>query len=408
VLELMSRLNREGMTILSITHFMEDAVHARRLIVMEKGRIVLDGTPELVFSDAQRLESLGLELPRATRLAQRLRKYFPALPDPTYRLKNLLEQLPLYPGTALYPGTRLVDSAQQPSEPVNLDPDACIKVSHLGYTYMADTPMAYPAIRDVSMEVSTGEVHGIIGPTGSGKSTLLQHLNGLLRAQEGQIKVGPFDLNDPKVSVKDVCQVVGLVFQDPDMQIFEQFVGDEIAYGPRFFISDKAELRERVRWAMEQVGLDFDRFKDRRTGSLSGGERRKVALASILALKPDVLVLDEPTAGLDPVSRRELRSRLLSLKLAGTTLVISSHQMEDLALLADRMTVIYAGQDTYQGATRDVFAREDELTGLGLGVPAASTVAHRLIANGWPISSQICRVEELLAAIEQVYQGLPG
>jgi energy-coupling factor transport system ATP-binding protein len=202
----------------------------------------------------------------------------------------------------------------------------------------------------------------------------LQHLNGLLRPQAGQVRVLGRDLGAPGTDLRRIRRSVGLVFQRPEDQIFEQYVGDDVAYGPRLVGMGKPELRERVRWALELVGLEFERYVDRMANTLSGGERRKVGLAGVLALRPQVLLLDEPTAGLDPQARADLLDRLSGLHDRGMTLLIATHNMDDVAALADRVYVLEKGRVALHGPTRQVFSQVDRLRTLGLGVPAAVTI----------------------------------
>ncbi len=324
---LMRRLNGEGITIITITHYMEEAVQAKRVIVFDQGQVVMDGAPAQVFAQADRLADLRLDLPPAMRAAAAVRSFVPDFPVGLLTPEDVLNALPGFPG-----GTaQVVIPPAQPLEQAS----PLIEVDGLGYSYMYGTPQAQRALENVSLHVGDGQAYGIIGMTGSGKSTLLQHLNALLRPQEGQVRVAEFNLNDPDIDRREVVRLVGLVFQNPEMQFFEHYVGDEISYGPRQIKCDEP-LAVRVRWAMDQVGLDFEKFKDRPLFTLSGGERRKVALASTLALKPAILLLDEPTAGLDPASRRDLLEKLLTMRQSGMTLVLSSHQMGDLARLNSR------------------------------------------------------------------------
>jgi energy-coupling factor transport system ATP-binding protein len=248
------------------------------------------------------------------------------------------------------------------------------------------------------LEAREGCVHGLLGATGSGKSTLIQHLNALLLPQNGTVRVAAFDLNAPDVDIKAVRQYVGLVFQNPENQLFEQYVGDEIAYGLRL-AGEKEKLREKVCQAMEKVGLDFETFKDRLIFTLSGGERRKVALACTLALEPKILLLDEPTAGLDPASRRSLMENLMRLREQGVTLLLSSHQMEDMALLADELTVMERGDDVMAGGTREIFSQGKRLFDLGLETPAAADVARMLAERGLPVSQGVLNANDLAGEI---------
>ena len=209
-------------------------------------------------------------------------------------------------------------------------------VSGLGHVYLKGTPLAHRALEGADLRVHENEVYGLAGATGSGKSTLLQHLNGLILPQEGRVTVGPHHLDEPSADRFAARKLAGLAFQNPEVQLFETFVGDEIAFGPRQAGLSREEVRASVRWAMEQVGLGFEEYKDRRSFALSGGERKKVALASILARRPEILLLDEPLAGLDPRSRDELLAGLRRLAGLGLTILVSSHQMDDLAGLVER------------------------------------------------------------------------
>jgi energy-coupling factor transport system ATP-binding protein len=397
LLEAMQRLNREGITIILITHFMEEAAMARRMVVLNHGQVALDGTPAEVFADQDRLTALRLDLPPAVRAAAAVRASLPDFPEGLLTPAQVVAALPDFPGP-MGGVDELSAGREEEARPI-------IEVSGLGFTYMRDTPLAQRALDNVDLRVGEGQVHGLIGMTGSGKSTLMQHLNALLYPQEGQVRVAEFNLSDAKVDRRQVVRKVGLVFQNPEMQFFEHFTGDEIAYGPRQLKIEET-LADRVRWAMEQVGLDFATYKDRPLFTLSGGERRKVALASTLALKPDILLLDEPTAGLDPASRRDLLDKLLAMRDSGLTLVLSSHQMGDLARLARSLTVFSHGHNVLSGPTVDVFEQRDALREYGLEAPVAAQVVVALRARGWPLPQGIMTAEALQVAVAQALQGV--
>jgi len=276
-----------------------------------------------------------------------------------------------------------------------------IQVKDLHHTYLRSTPMETVSLKGVDLVIERGETVGLIGPTGSGKSTLLQHLNGLLRPQRGEVWVGGQSLADPRTDLRRVRQRVGLLFQNPEDQLFERYAGDDVAFGPRNLGLGRDEMRERVRRAMEAVGLDFMAFKDRLTVTLSQGERRRLALAGVLALEPEALVLDEPTAGLDPQGREELLAHLMRWRAEqGRTIVLASHTMEDLARLADRMYVLVSGRIVLEGETRQVFSRGEELARLGLGVPVAAAVVWELRERGLPVRADCLTVEEAAAEIK--------
>jgi energy-coupling factor transport system ATP-binding protein len=269
-----------------------------------------------------------------------------------------------------------------------------IWVTGLHHTYMAGTPLAQESLRGIDLEVRREEIVAVIGATGSGKSTLLQHLNGLWRPQAGHVRVVGRDLGDSDTDLRQVRRTVGLVFQRPEQQLFEHFVGDDVAYGPRLVGLGRDELRERVRWAMELVGLDFEGYKDRPVITLSGGERRKVGLAGVLALRPEVLLLDEPTAGLDPAARRDLLQRLSRLRAEGMTLVVATHNMDDVAALADRVYVLDRGCVALQGTTRQVYAQAERLRALGLDVPWVTSLMTALYDRGLPVPLDVLTSEE--------------
>jgi len=276
-----------------------------------------------------------------------------------------------------------------------------IQVKALHHTYLRGTPMETASLRGVDLTIQRGEVVGLMGPTGSGKSTLLQHLNGLLRPQQGEVWVRGQSLADPGTDLRGVRQRVGLLFQNPEDQLFERYAGDDVAFGPRNLRLGRDEVRERVHRAMEAVGLGFSAFKDRLTVTLSQGERRRLALAGVLALEPDVLALDEPTAGLDPRGREELLDYLMRWRVErGGTIVLASHTMEDLAQLADRVYVLLAGRIALEGTPRQVFSQGEALARLGLGVPAATAVMRRLRAGGIPVRTECLTIEEAAREIK--------
>ncbi len=276
-----------------------------------------------------------------------------------------------------------------------------ILVEDLWYTYLPGTPFEHVALRGVTLEVRPGEAVGIIGQTGSGKSTLIQFFNALIRPLHGRVVVAGYNLGDRTVDVAAVRRVVGLAFQDPEDQLFERLVGDDVAYGPRQLGLPQGEIREHVRWAMEAVGLPFETFKDRYTFTLSGGELRKAALAGVLALRPRVLVLDEPTSGLDPRDRADLRTRIRDLRAqAGLTLVLVSHDMDEVARLCDRVYVLHEGTVVASGTPREVFsAAAHGLDALGLAPPEPTQVVQQLRGRGYRIAPDVLTVEEAEQAL---------
>ncbi len=404
VLAAVRELNRQGVTIVAITHFMDEAVEGQKVVVLDGGRIVMAGSPEQVFARIDDLRRLQLDVPHVTELAHELHQRDPSFPAVLLTVDELAgeverrvqrpraESRPAAAGTSgeFRPTTGEPAAEERSSQP------PLIQVQDLHYTYMRGTPLETTALRGVSVMVRRGEAVGIIGRAGSGKSTLVQHFNGLLRPhQPGTVIVDGQDLAQPGVDVRRVRQKIGLAFQYPEQQLFERLVGDDIAFGPKKMGMPQAERRERVRWAMEVVGLDFEAFKDRFTFSLSGGEMRKAALAGVLALQPQALILDESTSGLDPRSRRDLLDRLLALhRDAGLTLILISPSMEDVAGLVDRVYVLDEGRVVMSGTTREVFGRAAELRQHGLDLPQVAAVAYELERRGLPIGQVPLTVAE--------------
>jgi energy-coupling factor transport system ATP-binding protein len=281
-----------------------------------------------------------------------------------------------------------------------------IEVENLSHTYMMGTPMEHAALKGANMYVEEGECIAIIGHTGSGKSTLIQHFNGLMRPESGKVIIDGEDLSKKKVDMKTLRRKVGLVFQNPEDQIFEKIIGDDIAYGPFKLGLPLKEVRERVKWAMGIVGLDFDEMKDRQTFALSGGQKRKVALAGILALKPKILVLDEPTAGLDPRSRNELLDQIKFLnKEEKLTVVFVSHNMEEVAYLADRVYVMANGTDVLTGTPKGIFTDKEKLERHQIGTPETVQVLYRLIDLGYDINTAAFTISEASDEIIKVLAG---
>lgn len=278
-----------------------------------------------------------------------------------------------------------------------------IVIEQLNYVYMSGGPYETKALNNVNLTIGDGEFIGLIGHTGSGKSTLVQHLNGLLMPSSGRILVDGMDLADKATDRRAVRQRVGLVFQYPENQLFEETVEKDIAFGPKNLGLDEHEIARRVKDAMRRVALDYDELHERSVFELSGGQMRRVAIAGVLAMEPQVLVLDEPCAGLDPRGREEILSLIRDLhREAGTTIVMVSHSMDDVASLAERVIVMNHGEVVMDGAPRDVFSCGEELRGMGLDVPQAVILAQKLREKGYDIPEGIYRTEEIMAQIMKI------
>ena len=278
-----------------------------------------------------------------------------------------------------------------------------IVIEHLNYVYMAGGPYETKALNDVNLTIGDGEFIGLIGHTGSGKSTLVQHLNGLIMPTSGRVLVDGMDLADKATDRRAIRQRVGLVFQYPENQLFEETVEKDIAFGPKNLGLDENEIARRVRDAMRRVALDYDALHDRSVFELSGGQMRRVAIAGVLAMEPQVLVLDEPCAGIDPRGREEILGLIRDLhRESGATIVMVSHSMDDVASLAERVIVMNHGEVVMDGTPKDVFACGEELRGMGLDVPQAVQLAAKLRSRGFDIPQGIYRIEEIKAEIVKI------
>ena len=278
-----------------------------------------------------------------------------------------------------------------------------IVIEHLNYVYMQGGPYETRALDDVSLTIHDGEFIGLIGHTGSGKSTLVQHLNGLILPTSGKITVDGMDLADKNTDKRAIRRRVGLVFQYPENQLFEETVAKDIAFGPKNLGLDEAEIDRRVRTAMRRVALDYDKLSQRSVFELSGGQMRRVAIAGVLAMEPQTLVLDEPCAGLDPKGREEILGLISDLhRESGATIVMVSHSMDDVAALAERVIVMNHGKVAMDGAPREVFSRGEELRAIGLDVPQAVELAQKLREKGFDVPEGIYKIEEVRAAVEAI------
>ena len=282
---------------------------------------------------------------------------------------------------------------------------ALIECRHLTHVYLKGTPLEAVALQDVTLSIEAGEFVGLIGPTGSGKTTLIQHLNALLRPTGGEVRVAGINPADARADVKTLRQQVGLVFQYPEHQLFEETVYDDVAYGPRNLGLTEDQVRERVGESLALVGVDPGRFGRRSPFSLSGGEMRRVAIAGVLAMRPRVLVLDEPAAGLDPKGKEEILGQIRTLHEAqGLTVLLVTHSMDEAAQLVKRLVVLARGQIVMDGPVREIFRRAQDLTALGLGVPAITALMLRLRSAGMAVTPDVLTVDEARAAIGKVLQ----
>ena len=420
-------LHDRGMTIVMITHFMEEAAEADRVAVFQAGRVAMIGTPEEILTRADELAQLNLDMPASCCLGRALREKGVPVCAQVREADMVAEIARVYAerggaDVAVQPSasdSRMLDNASfatneaAASEPV-------IEISHLSHSYSlsarerrrwrkrsttadasskqalwGNDPNSPWALRDVSLTVRRGEFLGLAGHTGSGKSTLVQHLNGLIRPQEGSVCALGLDLS----SKKDAAAVkakVGVVFQYPERQLFAETVAQDVAFGP-CNLGLPEDVARRVASSLARVGLDLAAIGDKNPFELSGGQQRRVAFAGVLAMEPEVLVLDEPMAGLDPAARRDFLGLIDRLHREGLTVVMVSHSMDDLANCCDRIVVMNEGAVFAEGTPAQVFARANELKSIGLGVPAAQRMALALAQAGVPLRCDKLYTVEALA-----------
>ena len=273
-----------------------------------------------------------------------------------------------------------------------------IEVKNLTHVYMAETPFESRALDGVSFKIEDGEFIGIIGHTGSGKSTLIAHLNALEKSAPGMVYVNGDDLAGKGLDLSKVRRTVGLVFQYPEYQLFEETIAKDIAFGPKNLKLPEEEVNRRVKEALEQVGLS-EEFEDRSPFELSGGQKRRVAIAGVLAMEPSILILDEPAAGLDPVGRKDMLDLISGIHDRGVTVIMVSHSMDDVGRLCDRLFVLNKGKVAFSGTPAEVFVHGEELRRIGLDVPECAKLANLLREKGFDMPEGIYSMEDVKNAI---------
>lgn len=284
-----------------------------------------------------------------------------------------------------------------------------IVVENLNFTYGRKTPFEKKALTGVDLTINDGDFLGIIGHTGSGKSTFIQHLNALIIPQEGKVTVEDIVLSNmkkPKPDFKRLRSIVGMVFQYPEYQLFDETVEKDVSFGPKNLGLDKDDIAQRVKEAIELVGLDYESIKDRAPFELSGGQKRRVAIAGVIAMRPKVLILDEPTAGLDPYGKEQILNMITNIKeKSGSTVIVISHDVNEITRYATRIVVFNEGKVLYDLPMKELFKHSEELTAIGLEVPKAVEIANAIRKNGVDISDEIVTIEDLVNEINRLYKG---
>lgn len=278
-----------------------------------------------------------------------------------------------------------------------------IEVKGLTHIYSEGLPHESMALEDVSFKAEDGQLVGLIGHTGSGKSTLVQHLNGLLKPKRGSIIVNGTDITDEKVVLRDIRRRIGLVFQYPEYQLFEETVAKDVAFGPANLGLSQEEIDLRVKESIEMVGLDYDKVKNLSPFDLSGGQKRRAAIAGVIAMKPDVLILDEPTAGLNPKAHADILGMVEKIHESQKNIIfLVSHNMDDIARMSDKVLVMNRGRLAMDGTPAEVFARDKELKEMGLALPSSMEIISQLRENGFDISSDCLNMDEAADKIAEV------
>lgn len=406
VLRTVEELRRkEKVTVILITHYMEEVIGADRVIVMDKGHVVMDGTTREVFSQVELLKKYRLDVPQVTLLAYELKQEGYAIPDGILSVEELI--------TALEKCKREIGQSTVVKEKYSSNPlpdivtrtdseTPILKLEKINYVYSPETAYEKKALRDIELEIHEGEFVGVIGHTGSGKSTMIQHLNGLIKATDGALYYKGTNIYTEKYNMRELRNNVGLVFQYPEHQLFEIDVLSDVCFGPKNQGLSEEECKARALEALKLVGLP-EKYYERSPFDLSGGQKRRVAIAGVLAMKPKVLVLDEPTAGLDPKGRDEILDQIAYLqKEENLTVILVSHSMEDIAKYVDRIVVMNKGSKMYDSTPKEVFAHYKELEKVGLAAPQVTYIMHALREKGMPVNVTATTLDEAVAEISKV------
>lgn len=391
---------KEKVTVILITHYMEEVVGADRVIVMDKGHVVMDGTVKEIFSQVEMLKKYRLDVPQVTLLAYELQKTGLAIPDGILTVEELIDALQKCGSkkTEIKAGNK-IERKQNRNEAQPI-----LKLENINYVYSPGTAYEKKALKDINLAIYEGEFIGVIGHTGSGKSTLIQHLNGLIKATSGSLYYNGENIYGEKYNLRALRNNVGLVFQYPEHQLFEVDVMSDVCFGPKNQGLSEAECKERALEALKLVGLP-EKYYDASPFDLSGGQKRRVAIAGVLAMKPKVLVLDEPTAGLDPKGRDEILDQIAYLQKEGNlTVVLVSHSMEDIAKYVDRIIVMNRGNKMYDAAPKEVFSHYIELEKVGLAAPQVTYIMHALAEKGMPVDLDATTIDEAAREIYKIMQ----
>ena len=403
LLETVQRLSQErGISTIHITHFMHEATSFKRVIVMDAGRVLMDGTPAEVFARADELRAVGLDVPMVTRLSQRLRAQgWTELPEVvlfTEQLNGAGQQQgsPSLPNNV---GVSLVES-QRGVTPISTESKPLFELRDMRHTYLRGTPFAVEALRGLSLSITEGQTVALVGPTKAGKSTVVDVLAGLIKPVPGTFFFAGSDVGVSSFDIERIRSIVGTVFQSPEAQIFEDTVGKDVSFGPRLKKVPLTESRRLVQESLEAVGLPYEDFRSRYTYALSGGQKRRVAIAGVLALQPKIIIFDEPAAGLDPRGRRELLELIVRLRRQqALTIIYISSGLDDVIGLADMIYILDQGRTVFSGTPGEILRRASELKALDIALPEATQIALALRETIPTINAGVLSLDELEAEI---------
>lgn len=392
VIETIKKLNKEkGITIILITHYMEEVIDADRLIIMEKGKIVLDDIPLNVFKNVEKIRKLKLDVPEAVEIAYLLNKKGCNIPINSLSIEDLAKKLL---NIGFKENTYKI--FEQNFKNKN---DEIIKLQNIKHIYSKDTVFEKLALNNINLTINKGDFFGIIGHTGSGKSTLIQIFNALIKPTIGNVYVNREEIYNNNKPLKELRQKVGVVFQYPEYQLFEETVYKDVAFAPTNMGLSKEEIDKRVKEALNIVFID-ESYYNKSPFELSGGEKRRVAIAGILAMKPDVLVFDELTAGLDPYGREEMLSQIKNMqKKLNTTIVLVSHSMDDISKTCNKVFVLNKGNIVLNDNVNKVFENDELLESIGLDIPKCSKIFHILNKNGYNFNTNILNIEQCVEVL---------
>ena len=389
---------REHVTVILITHYMEEVIGADRVIVMDQGHVVMDGTTREIFSQVELLKKYRLDVPQVTMLAHGLKQRGLDIKEGILTTNELIEALEKAGDWRQNPKKTYVGHAETVVKKEKKE-NPILKLEHIEYVYSSGTAYEKRALKDINLDIYEGEFVGVIGHTGSGKSTMIQHLNGLMKATSGALYYNGENIYDEKYNLRQLRNNVGLVFQYPEHQLFEIDVLTDVCFGPKNQGLTEEECKKRAIEALELVGLS-EKYYDTSPFDLSGGQKRRVAIAGVLAMRPKVLVLDEPTAGLDPKGRDEILDQIAYLqKERNLTVILVSHSMEDIAKYVDRIVVMNKGRKMYDGEPKEVFAHYKELEKVGLAAPQVTYIMHALSEKGMYVNTEVTTIEEAVDEI---------